>query len=94
MENGCILFVLTEDEVNENKTNGKGDSMKKKFVVDVYRTLAQTIEVEAESEDEAREKAFHMAENGEMAWSTDMLNDELDANVCGEVDENGERQYY
>ena len=68
--------------------------MKKKFVVDVYRTLTQTIEVEAESAEEAEEKAYHMGYNGSMTWTIDMLNDDVETHTSGEVDENGERQYY
>ena len=39
---------------------------KKKFSVDVWRTLAQTVEVEAETEDEARQIAEKMSYDGRM----------------------------
>ena len=66
----------------------------KKFVVDVYRELGQTIEIEARDESEAYEKAMQMAMDGKLKWSLDQFTDSVDANVSGEVDENGERQYY
>jgi len=65
--------------------------MKKKFVVDVFRTVAQTIPVEAETEEEALEIAANLA--GDIVWSMDMLTDDVDVDVCGEYDENGEVQY-
>lgn len=65
-----------------------------KYVVDVYRELVQTIEVEADNKDEAQEKAMQMEMDGKLKWSIDQFTDSLDANVCGEVDKNGERQYY
>lgn len=65
--------------------------MKKKFAVDVFRTVAQTIEVEAETEEEALEIANEKAFDA--VWSIDMLTDDIDVDVCGEYDENGEIQY-
>ena len=63
--------------------------MKKKFAVNVFRTIAKTIEVEAETEDEAIEIAHKEAENVE--WSVDdMLTDDIEVEVYGEYDENGE----
>ena len=63
--------------------------MKKKFAVNVFRTIAKTIEVEAETEDEAIEIAHKEAENVE--WSIeDMLTDDIEVEVYGEYDENGE----
>ena len=63
--------------------------MKKKFAVNVFRTVAKTIEVEAETEDEAIEIAHKEAENVE--WSIeDMLTDDIEVEVYGEYDENGE----
>ena len=65
--------------------------MKKKFAVDIFRTVAQTIEVEAESEEEAVEIACEKAY--EVKWSIDMLTgDDIDVEICG-CDENGEMQY-
>ena len=63
--------------------------MKKKFAVNVFRTVAKTIEVEAETEDEAIEIAHKEAENVE--WSVDdMLTDDIEVEVYGEYEENGE----
>ena len=63
--------------------------MKKKFAVNVFRTIAKTIEVEAETEDEAIEIAHKEAENVE--WSVDdMLTDDIEVEVYGEYKENGE----
>lgn len=66
---------------------------KKKFVVDVYRTLVQTIEVEADSKEEADKKAFDMGVD-KLTWTVGMMNDDVETVVSGEVDKNGERQYY
>lgn len=60
---------------------------KKKFKVDVWRTLAQTVEVEAETEDEALEIAEKMSYDGRMKWSTDMLTDEVETSVSDECDD-------
>ena len=63
--------------------------MKKKFAVNVFRTIAHTFEIEAETEDEAIEIAHKEAENVE--WSVDdMLMDDIEVEVYGEYDENGE----
>ena len=59
---------------------------KKKFAVDVWRTLAQTVEVEAETEDEALEIAEKMSYDGRMKWTLDMLTDEVETNVSDECD--------
>ena len=62
--------------------------MKKKFAVNVFRTIAKTIEVEAETEDEAIEIAHKEAENVE--WSVDdMLTDDIEVEVYGEYEEKG-----
>ena len=66
--------------------------MKRKFAVDIFRTVAQTIEVEAETEEEAIEKAYEKA--NDIPWSIDdMLTDDIDVEICGECDENEEMQY-
>lgn len=67
--------------------------MKKKFAVDVWRTLAQTVEIEAETKDEAIEIAEKMSYDGRMKWSTDMLTDEVETNVSAEYIEDGEIEY-
>ena len=62
--------------------------MKKKFAVNVFRTIAKTIEVEAETKDEAIEIAHKEAENVE--WSVDdMLTDDIEVEVYGEYEEKG-----
>lgn len=64
--------------------------MKRKFAVDIFRTIAQTIEVEAETEEEAIDIACEKAY--EVKWSIDMLTDDINVEI-GEYDENGEIQY-
>ena len=64
--------------------------MKRKFAIDIFRTIAQTIEVEAETEEEAIDIACEKAY--EVKWSIDMLTDDIDVEI-GEYDENGEIQY-
>ena len=49
--------------------------MKKKFAVNVFRIVAQEIEVEAETEEEALEKAQEMVDGGEVDLSTMELGD-------------------
>ena len=66
--------------------------MKRKFAVDIFRTIAQTIEVEAETENEAIDIACEKAY--EVKWSIDnMLTSDIDVEISGECDENGEMQY-
>ena len=63
--------------------------MKKKFAVNVFRTIAHTFEIEAETEDEAIEIAHKEAENVE--WSVDdMLTDDIEVEVYDEYEEKGE----
>lgn len=64
--------------------------MKRKFSIDIFRTISQTIEVEAETEEEAIDTACEKAY--EVKWSIDMLTDDIDVEI-GEYDENGEIQY-
>lgn len=64
--------------------------MKKKFAVDVFRTIAKEIKVEAETEEEAIEIAYKKA--NDIPWSIDDLTDDIDVEICG-CDENGEMQY-
>ena len=62
--------------------------MKKKFAVNVFRIVAHTFEIEAETEDEAIEIAHKEAENVE--WSVDdMLTDDIEVEVYGEYEEKG-----
>lgn len=68
---------------------------KKKFKVDVYRTLAQTIEIEAEDSDDAYHRAMRMLMNDEVQWNLDMGNGECDAEVIAEYnDAEKSFQYY
>lgn len=63
--------------------------MKKKFAVDVFRTIAHEFKIEAETEEEAIEIAYKEAEDFD--WSIeDMLMDDIEVEVYGEYDENGE----
>ena len=64
-----------------------------KYVVNVWRTLAQTVEIEAESEDEAQEKAEAQSCDGTMKWSLDQFTDEVETEVIGTVNADGERVY-
>ena len=62
--------------------------MKKKFAVDVFRTIAHTFEIEAETEEEAIEIAHKEAENVE--WSVDdMLTDDIEVEVYDKYEEKG-----
>ena len=66
--------------------------MKRKFAVDVLRTVAHTFEIEAETEEEAIDIAYKEAEDFD--WSIDdMLTDDIDVDGCNEYDENGMIQY-
>ena len=66
--------------------------MKKKFAVDVFRTVAHMFEIEAETGEEAIDIAYKEAEDFD--WSIDgMLTSDIDVEICGECDRNGEMQY-
>ena len=73
----------------------KCDSAKPKttYIVDVFRSLAQTIEVEAESVQEAEDKAAELTA-AKYNWDLDMLSDDLETTAVGEVNEDGEREYW
>lgn len=63
--------------------------MKKKFAVDVFRTIAHEFKIEAETEEEAIDIAYKEAEDFD--WSIeDTLTDDIEVEVYGEYDENGE----
>lgn len=69
--------------------------MKKTYLVDVHRVIATTVKVEASSEEEAEQKASEMVEKGQIQWSLeDHLTDEYEVRTSGEVNEDGEEQYY
>ena len=65
--------------------------MKKKFAVDVFRTVAHMFEIEAETEEEAIDIAYKEAEDFDL--SIDKITSDIDVEICGECDENGEMQY-
>jgi len=65
----------------------------KKYVVDVFRSLAQTIEVEAASAEEAENKAVELTAS-KHNWDLDMLSDDVETTAVGEVKRNGEREYW
>ena len=65
--------------------------MKKKFAVNVFRTVAHMFEIEAETEEEAIDIACEKAY--EVKWSIDNITSDIDVEICGECDENGEMQY-
>ena len=69
--------------------------MAKKYVVDVFCTMAQSIVVEAETKEEAEKIAESKMEDGLIYWNIhEHLTDDYELEVCGEEDENGERFYY
>ncbi len=69
--------------------------MKKKYVVDVFRTLAQSVEIEAENEEQAEQIAESMVKGGSICWDLqEHLTDDFEVETSGEVDEDGERLYY
>ena len=80
--------------IAKDLTTGSADMKKKKYVVDVFRTIAQTVEVEADDRDEAEAVADKMVEQGSLRWSLDNMTDDYEIEVCGEVNEQGEREYY
>ena len=87
-EKWCIVCPVSEFPTNHHKSKGV-ITMKKKFAVDVFRTIAHTFEIEAETEEEAIDIAYKEAEDFD--WSIeDMLTDDIEVEVYGEYDENGE----
>lgn len=67
----------------------------KKYIVDVFRTLAQSVEIEAENEEQAEQIAESMMDDGSIYWDLqEHLTDDFEVEISGEVDENGERLYY
>ena len=68
---------------------------KKKYVVDVFMTVAQSIVVEADTKEEAEKVAESKMEDGSIYWDIhEHLTDDYELEVCGEEDENGNRNYY
>lgn len=63
------------------------------YYVDVYRTLATIIKVEAESDEQAEQIAVSKIE--EIEWNlSENLTDDFDIIVSGKDSEAGEREYY
>lgn len=63
------------------------------YYVDVYRTLATVIKVEAESDEQAEQIAESKIE--EVQWDlSGHLTDDFDITVSGKDSEAGEREYY
>lgn len=61
------------------------------YYVDVYRTVAQIVKVEADSPEEAEEKINFDS----LVWHTTDFTDDYETVVSGEEDaETGERTYY
>jgi hypothetical protein len=63
------------------------------YLVDVYRTLAKVMEIEADSPEDAEQKAIDLLDS--TVWHLQDLTDEAETSVSGEADaETGERIYY
>ena len=63
------------------------------YYVDVYRTLATVIKVEAKSDEEAAQIAESKIK--EVQWDlSEHLTDDFDIIVNGKDSEDGEREYY
>ena len=60
-----------------------------RYLVNVYKALSNTVEVEADSEDEAVDKALNM---DDLEWAIEDASDEQ-AEVVGVVDADGGRHY-
>ena len=70
------------------------EQKKTTYLVDVFRTLAKTIRIEAENKAEAEEIAYRMFEAGKLAdWSDANMTDDFEAEANGRIDENGEEVY-
>jgi len=69
------------------------------YIVDLYRTMAQSLEIEADSPEEAEQKALDSLAS--TVWHLQDLTDEVEVVVSGELGHrfaralsDGERQYY
>ena len=71
------------------------ETTKKKttYIVDVFRTIAQSVEIEADSEEQAYDIANQMVEDGKIEWSLENLTDDVEVEVNGYVDENGKEVF-
>ncbi len=60
-----------------------------RYLVNVYKALSNTVEIEAESEEDAIDQALAM---DDLEWKIEDASDEQ-AEVVGIVDANGKRHY-
>lgn len=60
-----------------------------KFEVGLYsvRYISAYVEVDAESRDEAVEKAYDMVDNGEVRWDDDGRSDDVDVEYVNPMEE-------
>lgn len=63
------------------------------YIVDVFRTVAQSVKIEADSVEQAYDIANKMVEDGKIEWSLDNLTDDVEVEVNGYVDENGKEVF-
>lgn len=66
---------------------------KRKYLVDIYRTYATCVEVEAVDESEAEDKAYDMIAEGEIDPASFEPTDEIETSTSGVVNSKGERIY-
>ena len=64
------------------------------YLVDVYRTLGQTVRVRADSRDQAEERIDEMINDGSVQWDLSQLTDDIETEVCGQVNADGEEYYW
>lgn len=70
------------------------EKKKTTYLVDVFRTVAKTIRIDAETKAEAEEIAYKMFEDGHLAdWSDANFTDDFEAEANGRIDENGNEVY-
>jgi hypothetical protein len=62
------------------------------YYVDVYRTLAKVVEIEADSPEEAEQKAIDNLDS--TVWHLQDLTDDAETSVSGQLNAKGEREYY
>ena len=71
------------------------ETTKKKttYIVHLLRTVAQTVKIEAESVEQAYDIANKMVEDGKIEWSLENLTDDVEVEVSGQLNENGEEVF-
>ena len=91
--NDTVSTMVRTDNLHlfQDKPAGAG---KTTFLVDVYRTLGQTVKVNADSRQEAEEAVDRMIEDGSIQWDLSQLTDDFETEVCGEVKADGEEYYW